>query len=517
MSIQSLGRPPTGEARFWEAIITSRTRELDALMKDLKHPDHQVRRNLIRHLFYAQDARAPALLARMANGDGDSHIRFLARKALHLLERRAAVTPRSMRMTVMERLRSPDAGVRQSAIWEMMKTREPRALETLSEILSLETNPFVRTAAARALSRIGGTDAILLPRGPLTDSSERVRAAAVDSLAEIGQPDTCRDVLIMTGDPDARVHLAARKASFSFGMERVLSTLKSLAAAESPILREEVVRILDRLRIADLAALLHQARDDRSESVRTVACAVRPGSSLTEGSPISTVLEELSRLPLDIPFPDPLGSPDPSVRKEEIREIVCRRQLSRIPDLAQSVSGETDSSVRASMIMALGLLKARDCGQVLEGSLKDPDGRVRANAVEALGLLEDPSVLKNLVPLLRDPSPRVRANAIVALKRTRGVDVTSVLKEMVESPEKGMVFSAIYAITDLNSSPVTVLLKPLLLHECPTIRTRVMESLEIMRRNGNMVAGAMLAEMSQAGSVLDTGFDFNEQEGTESL
>jgi len=481
-------------------------------MRDLKHPERRVRRDLIRHLFYSSDPRAPALLSRLANGDPDSHIKFLSRKALALLERRAAVAPSTGQASVQERLRAPDARLRQGAVWELARLREPRTFEMLAQMLPVEPDAFVRTAIARTLPRLGGERAVPLLRGLLTDESNRVRAAAVEGLTEVGHLPSCREVLVMVSDPDPRVQAAASRALLAFGFDRVARALERLVTDQDPRLREAAARVMHRLRIDEMARLSERVREDGDAAVRSAATGRAPATYS-----IADALGVLSSRPPEAAVQDPLDSPNRDERLEEARDIITRRQVSRIPKVGQRLVEETDPAVKATLVMVLGMMKARDCEAQLAGCLRDPDDRVRANAVEAMGLLEDPGALKCLVPLLKDPVARVRANAVIALKRTRGVNLTAPLREMLEQGDARTKSSAIYAITDLNVSELALLLKPLLASEEPDLRMRALEALEIMRRMGNLVAGAILAEQAQIAPLPPTGLDFAPDEWDEPL
>lgn len=489
-----------------------RPRDLESLMRDLKHPEHRMRRDLVRHLFYSSDPRAPALLSRMSNGDPDSHIRFLARKAMHLLERRAAVAPATGTRSVKERLRAPDARLRQAAVWELARIREPRSFELLAQMLPVEPDQFVRTAIARTLPRLGGERAVPALQGLLSDESNRVRAAAVEGLTEVGHLGSCREILIMLSDPDERVQSAASRALLAFGFDRVSQALAALARDPSPRLREAAARVLHRLRIREMMQLVATLKADADAPVRAALEGAAPQSF-----PVADTLVVLAQRPPEAAQQDPLESPNREERLEEVRDIVTRRLLSRIAKVGQRLPVEADPGVKATLVMALGMLRARDCEAPLIACLKDPDDRVRANAVEALGMMEDPSILKTLVPLLKDGAPRVRANAIIALKRTRGIDLAAPLREMIEHGDARTKASAIYAITDLNASELALLLKPLLSSEDPELRMRALEGLEIMRRGGNLVAGALLAEQSSAGAATVEGLDFAPHEWEEPL
>jgi HEAT repeat protein len=480
-------------------------------MRDLKHPEHRMRRDLIRHLFYSSDPRAPALLSRMSNGDPDSHVRFLARKALHLLERRAAVAPATGSRSVQERLRAPDARLRQAAVWELARLREPRSFELLAQMLPVEPDQFVRTAIARTLPRLGGEKAVPALQQLLADESNRVRAAAVEGLTEVGHLGSVREILVMLSDPDERVQSAASRALLAFGFDRVTHALHGLVKDADPQLREAAARVLHRLRIREMAELVSSLGKD-ADPVRAALDGQAP-----RAFSVARALGVLAQRPAEAAQEDPLESPHREERLEEVRDIVTRRLLSRIPKVGQRLEVETDAGVKATLVMALGMLKARDCEAQLMHCLKDPDDRVRANAVEALGMMEDPSVLKMLVPLLKDGAPRVRANAIIALKRMRGIDLSAPLKEMIEHGDARTKASAIYAITDLNASELSLLLKPLLASTDPELRMRALEGLEIMRRGGNLVAGALLAEQSTAGASMVEGLDFAPHEWDEPL
>ena len=118
--------------------------------------------------------------------------------------------------------------------------------------------------------------------------------------------------------------------------------------------------------------------------------------------------------------------------------------------LKRLYSQEKNARIRASVIMALGLMASDKLMPVFQGALRDSDPRVRANAIEAIESIKSGSIVGILQPYLEDPSNRVRANVAKAIWKYGDFDVSETLNAMLEHSDKWYRASAAYAIGEIN-------------------------------------------------------------------
>jgi HEAT repeat protein len=122
-----------------------------------------------------------------------------------------------------------------------------------------------------------------------------------------------------------------------------------------------------------------------------------------------------------------------------------------LPELVNLLSNkDTDPWVKATLVSALGRLKARDYSDLIAKQLEASDARVRANAIEALSLLEWESLNTEAMRLLKDRNDRVRVNAAIALWKCGNMEVFSELEKMSGDKSKWVRSSAVYALGKLN-------------------------------------------------------------------
>ena len=138
--------------------------------------------------------------------------------------------------------------------------------------------------------------------------------------------------------------------------------------------------------------------------------------------------------------------------------------------LKRLYSQEKNARIRASVIMALGLMSSDKLMLFFQGALRDEDPRVRANAIEAIENIKSGSVVGILAPFLEDPNNRVRANCAKAIWKYGDFEVTETLSEMLKHSDKWYRASAAYAIGEINDPKFIDILRKALRDEDPDVR-----------------------------------------------
>ena len=111
---------------------------------------------------------------------------------------------------------------------------------------------------------------------------------------------------------------------------------------------------------------------------------------------------------------------------------------------------EKNARIRASVIMALGMMNSDKLMPVFQSALRDEDPRVRANAIEAIEGIKSGSIVGIIQPYLEDPNNRVRANVAKAIWKYGDYYAIETLTEMLDSKDKWYRASAAYAMGEIN-------------------------------------------------------------------
>ncbi|MCC8940558.1 HEAT repeat domain-containing protein [Bradyrhizobium sp. Arg62] len=110
-----------------------------------------------------------------------------------------------------------------------------------------------------------------------------------------------------------------------------------------------------------------------------------------------------------------LQSPDPSVRRLAVIELVETSTDEAVPLLARAV-GDADAGGRLQAARALGDFDGVDVAKALTGILVDSEAGVAQAAADSLAELRDPGTSVILLPLVTHPSSFVRAAILCAMK-----------------------------------------------------------------------------------------------------
>ena len=127
---------------------------------------------------------------------------------------------------LINELKYPDPGVRLSAVEELARIGDRRAIDPLIASLS-DTDPAVRESAAFGLGDFRNPKAVDPLIVLLKDPDGRVRRAAVRALGLINSPSAVEPLIAVLKDPDPQVRHSAVEALRHMGDRRAIEPLKS--------------------------------------------------------------------------------------------------------------------------------------------------------------------------------------------------------------------------------------------------------------------------------------------------
>jgi HEAT repeats len=165
----------------------------------------------------SQEAACKLLAAKMVNGQRRAEVVQAVKK---MIDARAKLTPRPQGVRVLavwgtaadvpyllRLLDDPDGGVEEAAIVALGKIKDPSA----ADILALRLYSPQRAAASEALKEIGPA-AEGVVRQQLNSTDNNVRLEAIKVIKVIGTAASQKDLIVLAGDDDPAVALAAREA-----------------------------------------------------------------------------------------------------------------------------------------------------------------------------------------------------------------------------------------------------------------------------------------------------------------
>jgi HEAT repeat protein len=294
------------------------------------------------------------------------------------------------------------ADVRAAAIWSLGEIGDPRGQAVLMRELD-DPDMTVREAAMEALGKMRHLPAMPAIASGLRHESPRIRAAAARSLGLMRAPGASEPLqACLAIEKDVYVRGAVEEA-----LHRLPSpSLEKVAAAlasESPKVRVEAVEGLDKVKDPAAAQLAIDALGDPDFDVRKAALEV-----LTERSD-----DWFSAIA------------DPSiVSKPSAVRFGAAVVLGRIGTpaagtaLLQFLDREGNPVVKAAVVTSLGAVPA--AGEIEAALLRvvqEADPSLRAAAASAFGNHSSPAVQQALQTLADDEEPEVRDRAIATLRK----------------------------------------------------------------------------------------------------
>ncbi len=298
----------------------------------------------------------------------------------------------------------PDLGVRTAAVRALGRLGGNRALPSLVELLeevATGRDALSRRIVTGSLTRFGAEAApMLLPL--LTHSSWRVRGAATYVLGRIGAPDVLPALIdrLTDGDSDVRA-----KAAVALGDLRVRSALFPLLARLEDgvwLVRMQAVRALSRLNDPMAVSAVTRRLGDVHWRVRQEAARALSGM----GTP---ALKSLTQT---------LIVSDDRYAREQVVEELQRTSVLKdaIHRLANRPAARDRTRPEVALLAAVGSTGA--VSVLLGAVLGHADPRVRMALVRLIADLDHPRIDPALSRVARaDIDPLVREEAAVQLKR----------------------------------------------------------------------------------------------------
>lgn len=180
--------------------------DVQGLIHALRRASADARGEIVQILADIRDPRATEALLREAES-GDMSLRKLVAEQLHRID------PERKYIAAAHMLNDVQRNVRIAAAGILASLGNPKALEELIKTLQKSGDPQTRAAAAEAIGKLRDRRGLATLMTALDDHDDRVRIAACDALALLGDR-TARDALMRLheSDPHPAVRDAAVKA-----------------------------------------------------------------------------------------------------------------------------------------------------------------------------------------------------------------------------------------------------------------------------------------------------------------
>lgn len=380
-------------------------------------------------------AAVPALARRL--DDADANVRF------HAIEALGRIGAREAAPALAELAGSGEFSVAFAALDALALIGEPSVAERLLPLLD---DALLQTAAAEALARIGGEEAV----APLVDLVRRhpERAAAVaPSLAvlharlaaEHGTGDLVAELTGAALSADAEASIVAALATASDADAERLAvvlawrcTASADAALASLLLRAGVRRTAAQLLAARGAAsvesLIPMLTVDDDEAVKAAAAALGQIGRADVAVPLAALLDAAAEVAVVAagglgsigdpralePLVRQLDHPHPAVRQASVAALNSIAHPA-MPDRVRALLAHPSPRVRESAARIAGYFGYPDCTEPMLALCADPEEPVRRIAVEQLPQFDDPRARAALHAALVSGTPGERAAAARAL------------------------------------------------------------------------------------------------------
>jgi len=547
--IHTLGAHDNAGARnsAIEALIHIGTEAVDALLKELKTPDVDVRKFIVDILGDMKDPRTVPILIGLLD-DPDENIRVAAAEALGKIKDRRAVDALISCLT-----RSDQSWLDYAAAEALGEIGDERALGPLLSALGRSS---LREPVLESLGKIGNRNTLAPLIAGLADTLRIVREVSVVALATIFRKsgraekekivqtvkkdisdravDFLEELLITSG---GELQKAAVSVLGWAGSERSIRKLLSLLREEeleepvaqalrnidggrvqllidhltdgNALVRRVVARVLGEIGSREAEAPLIGLLADENGHVRSNAAealgllrsrnAVKPLLALLEDE-YESVHESAIHALANIGDESVL---DNLVKDFTTRSAPVRRNIAlllgkftteKAAEALVFALKDEEPEVRKAVAQALGGLPEAKAVRPLLLAITDDDPEVRMLAVDALGKTNAPHVQDTLIPLLEDEDLWVRAAAARALGRTGGAAVGRVLVEHLSKASDIFLLALVEVLGKLH---IDLALEPLLAlaeHTDPEVRKTVLSSLSAY--SGPDVQRTVIARLS---------------------
>jgi HEAT repeat protein len=361
----------------------------------------------------------------------------------------------------------PEAPVRSAAIKALGKLGDATVTETLFEA-ARDRDSSVREAAASSLGLLGVSVERLTAdaRSP----SWQIRAAAMTTLARLGDPRGLQVLVSGLSDKDDNVRAEAARSLAVMGDARALDPLIGALHDPSPDVRLEAAVAVGGFKNARAINSLTGLLGDRDW--RVSAAAAEALAKMNDDRAIKLVVESLgsadwrlraraAQVLARVPEATIRGGAVPLLASAlRDRDLVVRYYASEalvaagepaVPVIIQVfLSNRFQERERAARVLArIGKPAAQPLGALLEDKATPPE--TKASAARILGFIADPRSVDPLLEVLSDQRYFVREQAAVALGRIGGPAIQRLL-ELARSSSPATREAAIAALGGVSGT-----------------------------------------------------------------
>ncbi len=313
--------------------------------------------------------------------------------------------------------------VQLAAIKALAKRKDRKSVQELAGLALSHKSEDARAAALGTLGSIKGFKKYakqIMTKVLKSDSSGKVRAAALKGLSTDSGDQACKARAARVGDPHpaVRAALVSQLARCNAAIARP-ALERVVAQDDEPKVRREAAKVLIKLGTGESLEILSTVlTSDADPGVRRVCfnAIMRLSAELKHG-PLTEVIKNDS---------------DVSMRRSAVRSLASLASAMAVPGLVYALARDTDQEVRLEAAKALGRYSDPLAYKVLSRSAKDdPSPEVRQLA--ARGASRSPAQkawVNALLPQTIDPSPAVRLKAVQKLCRLK---VTKTYRALVRA------------------------------------------------------------------------------------
>jgi HEAT repeat protein len=322
------------------------------------------------------------------------------------------------------------------------------AVTTLAELVS-STNPQTRTAAARALSRIGAASQAALPEllDQLTDDAaeEGPQRAIIRAIGRVGP--TVVPALLQRAEVPQAPFASISKALAEVGPSALPALLTALDQSGDGA-RVVAIEALGRLEVSspERADRLQAQLASESSVIRAAAARALGMMRQEAGTARDTLLEHLN-------------DESAGVRAAILTALPAIGAVDdRFEAAIQVALEDSDTELRRSAVAALltTQLPSEEIAKGLESVIDDVNAAVREQVVRGLASLggEQSAATDLLVAALSDPEPTVRAAAASGLAEfgSAASSAGDELGHLLEDPSERVVLAALRAIAVIGTA-----------------------------------------------------------------
>jgi HEAT repeat protein len=406
------------------------------------------------------DTRAVTPLIEALTTAKELQVRVKAAEALGALRDRHAVEP------LINAARAPETDLRTAAVGALGLIGDHAAAEALF-VAVRDNEPSVREAGLRSLAAFGISVERISP--DLSSTNWQVRAAAVTTLARLGDRQAVPPIVSALKDDDSRVRSEAARALGAFNDQRATDALIGALRDQNAEVRVDATFSLGRLKDARALAPLTLLLSDGDPRVSLAAAeslarlqdprATRvliDSLSSADWRVRSRATQVLARIAGDGkldqavgPLTGALSDRDPVVRYYAAEALVGIGAKA-VPSLIEALHShrQSDCDRAARVLWNIGGPAVDPLLAVLQDRTATPE--MRTAAASALGMIGDPRAIKGLALLLRDERYFVREQASRALGRI-GEPAVDLLLEMASSSTPATREGAVEALGSTGS------------------------------------------------------------------